>query len=172
MLSQTARQEVVDRIGAKVGYQLNEGNLTPAVRQAITNVATVQRHLYVITELLRGEQSRVDRSTLLRLASKMGRDSEKAEKAGLVTQIAELQAEIDNKIGELVKQILDEEGARQSGQPPPPYQGKLELVQLKCPTCGASLPMPTGRFIRCSYCSGTFTIEDVSQQLKSMIQSI
>jgi len=172
MLSQSARQEILDRINQKVGFPVKEEGLSPAVRQAITNLATVQRHLYVITELLRGEQSRVDRSAVLRLASRIGKDSEKAEKAGLADEMSKLQEEVDNKVGGLVKQVLDEENARQAGSPPPPYPGKLELVQLRCPSCNASLPMPTGRFLQCSYCKATFGIEDVSPQIKSMIQSI
>ncbi len=172
MLSQNSRQEILRRINSKVGYTVDEVNLTPATRQAITNLATMQRHLLVITELLEGENSRIERNTLLRLASKIGKDSEKKERAKLAEEISKLQLEVDAKVSELSDRILKEENARQAGQPPPEYGASLEIAQLKCPTCGATLPLPTGRFVKCQYCSAALTIQEVSSQMKSMIQNI
>lgn len=172
MLSQTSRQEIVRRIQSKIGFAVDEANLTPATRQAITNLATMQRHLLVITELLRGEDSRVERSAVLRIASKIGRDSEKEERAGHADEISKLQLEVDAKVLELADRILKEINAWQAGQPPPDHGGSLELAQLKCPACGAALPLPTGRFVECQFCSATLTIQDVSSQMKTMIQGI
>jgi hypothetical protein len=172
MLSSTARQEILRKLESNVGFPVWEQNLTQATRQAITNLATVQRHLFVITELLRGEKSRVERSTILSIASKLGRDSEKGEKAQLLEEIGKLQAEVDSKVSELSKQILVEEDARRLGVPPPEYKGSLEVIQLKCPQCGASLPMPTGSIMQCQYCKSSFTVQEVSNQIRSMIQSI
>ncbi|HXW37418.1 MAG TPA: hypothetical protein VEJ36_05915 [Nitrososphaerales archaeon] len=172
MLSQSSRQEIVRRITLKVGHQFDERDLTPATNQAITNLATVQRHLYVIVELQRGEQSRIDRSLILRAASKLGDDSEKKERKSLTDEVNSLQAEIESKVSELATQVVDEEGAKKAGNPPPEYTGKLDLIELKCPKCGASMPIPTGRFVQCQYCKANLAIEDVSPQLRSMIQSI
>ncbi|MGD0146524.1 MAG: hypothetical protein ABSB53_06720 [Nitrososphaerales archaeon] len=172
MLSQNSRQEILRRIYSKVGYTIDEVNLTPATRQAITNLATMQRHLLVITELLEGENSRIERNALLRLASKVGKDSEKDERAKLAEEISKLQLEVDAKVSELSDRVLKEENARQAGQPPPEHGGSLEIAQLKCPTCGASLPLPTGGFVKCQYCNAALTIQEVSTQMKSMIQSI
>jgi DNA-directed RNA polymerase subunit RPC12/RpoP len=172
MLSKTARREIVRRLEVKVGFPIWEQDLTQATRQAITNLATVQRHLFIITELLRGEKSRVERSTILTIASKLGRDSEKGEKAQLLVEIGTLQTEIDSKVTDLSKQILSEADARRTGVPPPEYKGGLDVVQLKCPQCGAALPMPTSSIIQCQYCKSTLSVKDVSTQIKSMIQSI
>ena len=172
MLSQTSRQEIVKRIQSKIGYSFDENNLSPAMRQAITNLATVQRHLYVITELLRGEKSRIDRSAILSVASKLGKDSGKAERASLTDEIGKLQAEIDSKTSELTKQINAELNAHQAGTPPPEYQGAPEMVQLNCPACAAPLPIPTGSITKCQYCNATLRIQDISAQLHTMIQTI
>jgi len=172
MLSQSSRQEVLRKIGAKVGYPVDEEKLIPATRQAITNLATVQRHLFVITELLRGENSRVERSFVLRASSRMGLDSEKSERKALADEIGKLQLEVDAKVSDLAGQVTAEDTARLSGLPPPDYKGKPQLVEFKCPSCGAALPLPTGRFSTCKYCNSTFTLQDVSTQLKSMIQGI
>ena len=172
MLSQNSRQEILRRIYSKVGFTVYEANLTPATRQAITNLATMQRHLLVITELLEGENSRIDRSTLLRLVSKIGKDPERKERAKLAEEIGKLQLEVDAKVSELSDRVLKEENARQAGQPPPELGGSLEIAQLKCPTCGATLPLPTGRFVKCQYCGAALTIQEVSLQMKSMIQNI
>jgi DNA-directed RNA polymerase subunit RPC12/RpoP len=172
MLSHTSRQEVLRRIQTKVGFAVDEASLTPATRQAITNLATMQRHLLVITELLRGEESRIERNALLRFASKIGKDSEKAERAGHAEEIRNLQTEVDAKLSELADRVVKEVNARQVGEPPPDHKGSLELAELKCPTCGASLPLPTDRFVKCQYCGAALTIQDVSSQMKTMIQSI
>lgn len=155
-----------------MGFTVDEANLTPATRQAITNLATMQRHLLVIMELLEGESDRIERSKVLRLASRIGKDSEREERAELTEQISKLQLEVDAKVSELSDRILKEETARQTGQPPPECEASLEIATLKCPTCGASLPLPTGRFVKCQYCSATLTIQEMSSQMKSMIQSI
>jgi len=172
MLSKTARQEIVRKLEGKVGFPIWEQDLTQATRQAITNLAMVQRHLFVMTELLRGEKSRIERSRILTIASKFGRDSEKGEKVQLLTEIGKLQTEIDAKISDLSKLILSEADARRTGVPPPEYKGSLEIIQLKCPQCGAALPMPTGSIMQCQYCKATLSVEEVSTQIKSMIQSI
>jgi DNA-directed RNA polymerase subunit RPC12/RpoP len=172
MLSQNSRQEILRRIYSKVGYTVDETNLTPATRQAITNLATMQRHLLVITELLEGENSRIETSALLRLASKIGKDSEREERVKLAEEISKLQMEVDAKVSELSDRVLKEEDARQAGQPPPEHGGSLEVAQLKCPTCSATLPLPTGRFVKCQYCNAALTIQEVSSQMKSMIQNI
>jgi len=172
MLSKSSRQEIVRKIDVRIGYPVREEHLTPSTRQAITNLATVQRHLFVIMELLRGESRRVEGSAVLRTAAKMGMDSEKKERAVLADEIVKLQAEIDAKVSDLAAQVVAEENARLTGVPPPLYGGKLELVDFKCPSCGAQLPLPTGRMITCKYCNSTFTLQDISSQLKSMIKGI
>ena len=172
MLSQTSRQEIVKRIESTIGYPLNEENLTPATRQAITNISTVQRHLYVITEILRGERSRIDRSAFLSMASRLGKDSGRTERAALANEIGKRQEEVDRKVSDISQQVLSELDARQSGQPPPKYKGGIEMVQLKCPSCGAPLPLPTGSFSSCQYCNATIRVQDISSQIKTMIQGI
>jgi len=172
MLSQTSRREILRKISAKIAFTVNEAELTPATRQAITNLATMQRHLFAITELLEGENDRIKNSRVLRLASKIGKDSEKEERAALSAEISKLQLDVDGKVGELSERILKEENARLAGQPPPEHGGALEIAQLKCPTCGASLSLPTGHFAKCQFCGATLSIEEVGSQMKSIIQSI
>ena len=169
MLSTTSRQEVIRRLGVNLGYPVNEANLSSGTRQAITNLSLVQRNLFVISEILRGERSRVERNVLLSLSSRLRKDR---ERDAHTNEVKQLQAEIDSKISEISTQILQEDKARQSGQPLPERQGVVEAVQLKCPNCGAALPMPTGRFVECQYCGATLSIEDVSSQIRSMIQGI
>jgi hypothetical protein len=172
MLSQTSRREILRKINFKTGYQVVEYNLTPATRQAITNLAEVQRHLFVITEILRGENRRIEGSAILTMASKFGKDSEKGERIALADEVSKIQADIDAKVADISNQVIAEDSALKSGLPPPMYKGTLSSFQLKCPSCGATLPIPTGRFTTCQYCKATLTIQDVSTQLRSMIQGI
>jgi DNA-directed RNA polymerase subunit RPC12/RpoP len=169
MLSRTSRQEILRKLEAKVGHPIDERDLSLGSRQAITNLADIQRHLLVISEILYGEQNRVEHSVLLSFSSRLHKDKEIKVHAD---EIRMLQTEIDNKISELSSQILQEFKAIQSGQPPPERLGGIDAIQLKCPTCGAILPMPTGRFVKCEYCDSVLSIQDVSSQIKSIIQKI
>ena len=155
-----------------MGFPVSEENLSASTRAAITNLATIQRHLSAITELLRGEQNRIDRSLILRTASRLGVDSEKVERNALALEMGKLRDMISVKTLEITSQVLAEEEARRSGGPPPERKGGLEAVQLKCPNCGALLPLPTGRFVKCHYCGTSLSIQDVSSQISSMIQKI
>ncbi len=169
MLSRTSRAEVLHKLESRVGYSLDEERLSTDTRQAITNLAFVQRHLFVIMEILLGEQSRKEDSLVLSLSSRLRKDKEMDAQAD---EVAKLQAELDQKLIQISAQITKEVKAGESGLPTPPREGGMSAVELKCPTCGAALPMPTGRFVKCEYCSATLSIQDISSQIKEMIQSI
>jgi len=169
MLSRASRQEVLRKLEAKVGHPIDEANQTPDTRQAITNLTEIQRNLFAIAGILDGEESRIKQNALLSLSSRLRKDNEMKMHA---TEVKTLQQEIDNKISEIAEHVLKEEEAIRSGSLPPKREGGLEAIELKCPNCGASLPMPTGRFVKCEYCETTLSIQDVSSQIKEMIQSI
>jgi len=169
MLSRASKEEILRKLAAKVGHPISEEGLSPGDRRAVANLAEIQRNLFAISEVLNGEQSRIQRSTLLSLSSRLHKDKE-METHG--AEVRSLQTEIDNKISEISTQILQEDEARSSGLPSPERQGGLDAIELKCPNCGAALPMPSGRFVKCEYCSATLSIQDVSGQIRSMIQSI
>jgi len=169
MLSRASKEEIVRKVEAKVGHPISEEGLSPGNRRAIANLAEIQRALFAISEVLNGEQGRIQRSALLSLSSKLHRDNE-MEMHG--AEIKSLQTEVDSKISEISAQMLEEDEARSSGLPTPERQRGLDTVELKCPNCGAALPMPNGRFVKCQYCSTTLSIQDVSSQIRNMIQSI
>jgi len=169
VLSQTSKEEILRKLGAKVGHPVGEEGLSPSSRRAVANLSEIQRNLFAISEVLNGEQSRIQRSAILSLSSKLRKNKE-MEIHG--AEVRSLQAELDSKISEISAQVLQEDEARSSGLPPPERQGGLDAVELKCPNCGATLPMPNGQFVKCQYCSATLSIQDVSSQIKSMIQSI
>jgi DNA-directed RNA polymerase subunit RPC12/RpoP len=169
MLTQSSKQAILRKLEAGVGYPIREENISQETRQAIANLAVVQKNLYVMSEILRGEQGRVERSRLLSLSAKLQKDNDKAEYAA---DVKGLQGEINAKIAEISNQILSEDKARLAGQPVPARQGGIQLAELKCPNCSAALPMPTGRFVECQYCKSTISIQDVGPQIKALIQGI
>jgi DNA-directed RNA polymerase subunit RPC12/RpoP len=169
MLSQASKQEILRKLEAKLGHPVSEEGLSPGTRRAIASLAVIQRDLFAISEVLNGEQSRIQRSALLSLSSRLHKENEMAMHGA---EVKSLQSEVDNKISEISAQMIQEDEARSSGLPPPERKGDLGAVELKCPNCGAALPMPTGRFVKCEYCSATLSIQDVSSQIRSMIQSI
>ena len=169
MLARTSRSEILRKLESRVGYPIAEQRLSPATRQAITSLADIQRHLFVMSEILEAERSRVGSNALLSLGSKLRKDKEIDSHS---QEIAELEGEMSNKISELSAHILQEDKARELGQPAPVREGGVDAVELKCPNCGASLPLPAARFVKCEYCNTTLSIEDVSPQIKTMIQKI
>jgi DNA-directed RNA polymerase subunit RPC12/RpoP len=169
MLSRTSKEEVLHRLEAKSGRPIDEKSLSPATKKAVSSLAEIQRRLYVISEILNGEQGRIQSSAVLSLASRVRKDK---EVAAHMNELEAIQVELDKKATEISEQVVLEEKARETGQPLPVRNGGLEAVQLKCPTCGAALTMPTGRFTKCEYCGSTISIQDVSSQIKSMIRNI
>ena len=172
MLSSTSRTEVLNRIQLAVGFPIYEEMLSPATRLAITNLSTVQRHLSVLAEVLGAENARVDDSAILRLASKVRKGPDSQEREKLAVEVASLQKIVDAKVIALSKQVIAEETARHSGAQPPPYPGKAEPVQLKCPQCAANLPFPTARLVKCQYCGSTLSVPELSSQMGSAINGI
>jgi hypothetical protein len=169
MLSQTSTREILRKLESQVGHPINEADLSLNMKRAVSNLAAVQRHIWVISEVLRGESSRVQRNAFLSFASRLHKDEQREAHSG---EVQTLQAELNSKISEVSAQILQEDIARQSGQLPPTWRGNVETIRLKCPSCGADLPMPTGRFIECQFCKTTLSIQDVSSQMKTAIQGI
>jgi hypothetical protein len=169
MLSRASKEEILRKLEAKAGHPVSEESLSPSNKRAVANLAEIQRNLFAISEVLSGEQSRIQQSALLSLSSKLHKDTEMETH---MAEVKSLQTEIDTKVSEISAQILQEDEARSSGIPTPERQGGLAAVELKCPNCGAALPMPNGRFVKCGYCSATWSIQDVSSQIRSMIQSI
>ncbi len=169
MLSRTSKEEIIRKLEIKVGHPISEGQLSPGTRRAITTLSIIQRHLYMISEILNGEQGRIEHSAILSLTSRVRRDK---EIEAHVKEVSTHQKELETKISEISAQIVEEDRARMAGQPLPEREGGVEAVELKCPRCGAALPMPTSRFVKCQYCDATISIQDVGQQIKSMIESI
>ncbi len=118
---------------------------------------------------MNGEQGRIERSPLLGLVSKLHKDREIDSHAA---EIRGHQSELDTKISEISSQIVAEEKAVAGGQPIPEREGGTSAIELECPSCGADLPMPTGRFVKCQYCNATISLRDVSPQIKNIIQNI
>ncbi len=169
MLSRTSKEEVLRRLEATVGHPITEEKLSPGMRQALLNLSVFQRHLGVISEIVNGEEGRIEHNAFLVLISKVRKDRVLDAHA---KGIQNLQAELAAKISEISLQIIAEEKATLAGQPLPERSGGIEAVELKCPSCGAALPMPTGRFVRCQYCNASLTIEDVSDQIRTLIRNV
>ena len=170
MLSEQAKQDVISKINTRLGYDLSEAALSPSMLRAITSLAIVQKHLYVVKMILGAELSRVERHALLRLANKVRPNLEMTVQGD---EISRLQTDIDSKANDLADRILNDHKAQMSGEALASTQTDKPIVtELKCVSCGAQLPIPTARFVKCRYCGTTFSITELAPQLKSMIQSI
>ncbi len=169
MLSQASRQEILRKIGMAVGHPIMESDLTEGTRQSITNLASIQRNLSVMDEILLGETERLNRSPVLRLSSRLSKDKELEVHSA---EVRKLRTEVDGKVAELARQVAEEETALKNGTPLPQRGDQVKTVELKCPACGAPLPMPSARVVKCQYCDASVGIDDVSEQIKSVIARV
>jgi DNA-directed RNA polymerase subunit RPC12/RpoP len=168
MLSQSAKREILRRISVHIGYEVREGDLSPDIRRAVTSLASVLKHLSFLTELQRGEKTRIEGSVALRTASKLvGR---KDENVALDQEISKLHTELEAKIAEVSERILGAE--RKTPVPPGDAPVGAGLVQLKCPRCGAPVQLPSGSYLKCQYCGATLLLEEMSSQISSAIRGI
>lgn len=157
------------KLGTQVGHQIDEDALSPELRQAISNMAAVQRHLSIIEEVMRAEDGRIERNALLKLTSRVHKDGQREVQAD---EIAKIHSELDVKVAEVSTRIMKEDAARASGTPVAARTPEVKAVQLKCPSCSADLPMPTGRFMTCQYCGTAISIQDVGEQMRTAIHGI
>lgn len=170
MLSNQAKLEIMNRLSFKVGYTISEASLSPEIRKKITILTSVQRSFYIIQEISRGERARVNGSVVLRIASKLHSTKDASE---LVHQIEELNTEIENKINDISKQILTNETSESINETLDGIaDGTKGVIELTCTKCGAPLPLPTGKFLKCSYCGEGLFIQDITPQLRSIVKRI
>lgn len=179
MLIDVARQAVIEGINQKVGYPVIQNELSPEIRQSIEGLAIIQKNLYVMREVLNGERSRIQNNAIRSFLSKHIKNREINDE---INQVGVLQSEINKKITEISDRIQNTKYTSQKGvsigsislssQKEQDEKVGVNLIVLKCPSCGATLPMPTSQFVECEYCESTISIQDFGLQFKSMIQSL
>lgn len=179
MLIDVARQAVIDGISKKLGYSVPQNDLPPDIKQSIESLADVQKNLYIMREVLNGERSRIQNNSIRSFISKHRPNKEINEHVNIVDG---LQEDINNKVSELSDRIRKNTATLEMRAKIVPNSSPAQSINssktdpslkvLKCPTCGAPLPMPTSQFIKCKYCSSTISIQDFGLQLKSMIDSL
>jgi DNA-directed RNA polymerase subunit RPC12/RpoP len=168
MLSRTSRYEILRKIELNVGHPVSEAGLSPETRKAVDSLAMVQRNLFAIADILRGEKSRVESSPVLSFSHKVHKDKQMLVHED---EVKVLQGELDAKIAEVSARIANEDRAKVAANPEAqPEEAKAYV--LKCPSCAATIPMPAGRFVKCPYCRSVISIQDMGDQIKSLIQSI
>ena len=97
------------------------------------------------------------------------------EIAANIREIAMLEESIASKIDELTQRILKEQKLRWIKRALPAEQlisKPLRVLEIRCPNCGAKLPIPSAPFIRCPYCSTTLSVQEIGLQIKSLIESV
>ncbi|MDG6929207.1 MAG: hypothetical protein JRN39_03515 [Nitrososphaerota archaeon] len=142
MRPEDARKEVVSKVAAACGFEVDESTLSPGTRQAISRLAATFRELVMAEQMLRLEKRSHGRVAMkIRKGLRMAED-EKVVRYG--SDAERLRSQLNDGVGAVVRQILDE---REAGRPPGPA-----ALELRCPSCGANLdPASTGA-VRCAYC--------------------
>jgi len=91
-------------------------------------------------------------------------------------EISTIEDKISSKINELSGRILREQKIGWVRQNIPVEEisqiPESQILELRCPNCGASLPLPTGSFVQCPYCGTVLSIKDIGLQIKALIDSI
>lgn len=171
MLLGAARQDILERISSKLGYEINEASLSPALRHAIFSLANVEKSYSVIKQVCDAEKNRRENNLIARAISKY----EKNDFDQQANEVKKLRDSIDSKVNELAKRILVEGAFVHGAEVGPPMPGQTNgnlLTPLKCPNCGANLPFPSSELVKCAYCSGTSIISSLQGQLASIVQQI
>lgn len=179
MLIDVARQAVIDGLSQRMGYQISQNELSTEVRQSVEALATIQKNLYVMREVVNGERSRIKNNAIRSFMSKHIKNKEIDDQNN---QIGELQSEINKKIVEISERIQSAKKDSQkhvtigsislSPQDIDSNTPNANLLVLKCPSCGATLPMPTSQFVECRYCRSTISIQDFGLQFRSIIENL
>ncbi len=158
MLIESAKQDILERISAKVGYAVGESSLSPALRQSITTLAPVERSLYTMRQIYFAEVNRSNQNFVTRFATRG--DKHAIERDG--QEVQRLKTAVDSKVEDLSKRVLMEQTLKHTvGESPVEANGSATLTALKCPNCGAALPFPTSIMVKCDYCGGSLSIQNL-----------
>jgi hypothetical protein len=171
MRVQEARKQVLRMLGEECGYEIPEYKLSGATRRSIAEVAATFRHLLALKELVL-----LERENDARLASRLdrrlhGKKDTEIEKNLLV--IVQMRNNLDGKIKELADRItaeLSSPSVVAAGSPENLQDAHMVLKALKCSSCGANLPIPSGSVARCKYCGSSYTIEEYLDRLGSAMK--
>lgn len=169
MLLESARKDILERISNKIGYTISESSLSPALRQSITTLAHVERSFDTMRQIYYAEANRSNQNFVTRFASRG--DKHAIERDG--QEVQRLKSAIDMKVEDLSKRVLLEQTLKQTaGETRIQTTDSAALTALKCPNCGASLPLPTNTVVKCGYCGGSLSIQNLQLQLASIVQGI
>ena len=167
---ENAKKDIFERLSERVGFELVESSLSAPLRTSIYTLAHVERSLYAIRQIYYAELDN-SQNFLSRFASKrtrLGIEKDREEVERLKTAVAD-------KIEDLSKRILSEHAIKENTVVPNSNSiltNSAQLVTLKCPNCGAGLPMPATEFVKCDYCGSTLTMQNLQAQLSSILQGI
>ena len=167
---ENAKKDILERLSERVGFELVESSLSAPLRTSINTLAHVERSLYAIRQIYYAELDN-SQNFLSRFASKrtrLGIEKDREEVERLKTAVAD-------KIEDLSKRILSEHAIKENAAVPNSNSiltNSAQLVTLKCPNCGARLPMPATEFVKCDYCGSTLTMQNLQTQLSSILQGI
>lgn len=166
MRIQEAKRQILQKLGEECGYEIPEYKLSGETRRSIAELAATYRHLLALKDLVL-----LERESDARLASKLdrrihGRKDTEIEKNLLV--IVQMRNALDAKTKELAGRITTELSSPSlvsSATPEKVEDGRMVLRALKCASCGAALPIPSGSVAKCNYCGSAYTIEEYLDRL-------
>ncbi|MBU0684413.1 MAG: Zn-ribbon-containing protein [Candidatus Thermoplasmatota archaeon] len=89
--------------------------------------------------------------------------------SALSSQIASRRAEIEEeKRKSKIQYVVDFSFLKAQME-----RGGISLQSIKCPSCGASVQLPTqGSYFKCSYCASLIQSQDVFDRMKGLLGSL
>ena len=160
------------RLGEKCGFDIPEYKLSSSTRQSIGSLAATFRQLLALKELVQFERENDERLT--RSIGRQIRNAKNANHDQNLASIETMRKDLDAKVILLASHIMLElEGATAAagGSPERPEDVRFLLKPLKCPSCGASLEMPTSNMTRCKFCGMSYSVEEYLAHLGSAMGS-
>lgn len=170
LLERQIREDILERISDTIGYRVTEDNLSPAIKQSITNIIKIRKNLLVLEEIYRGEIGRIENSVVLKITNRVRKNRGLEEE---YNRILAMKNDLDKKIISIAERELMETTIRQA-HPEAEDKDKnlLKVMELKCPKCGAPMPFPNSYTIRCKYCGTEFLVSDIFPQMDLLIRTI
>lgn len=167
---EAAKKDILERLSERVGSEVTESSLSAPLRNSVNTLAHVERSLFAIKQIYYAEldnsQNFLSRFVSRRAKLGIERDREEVER---------LKAAVENKIEDISKRILSKSTLRENAAVPAADRSSTDATQyvsLKCPNCGAGLPIPSTEFVKCDYCGSTLTMQNLQIQLSSILQRI
>lgn len=164
LIDKQVNTDIFSKICDVLGYEIKSESIDPVILLRIKKLAEIKKIVYILSEVIRGENGRVKNHLLLRIGNKINNDQ-----SLLTVQFEMIQLQINNKIKEIADSILK---ATLQSNIKDGRSGIIHIsksVEINCPSCNSSLLNKGTSILLCEKCGKKLHASEIIPLLENEI---